>query len=337
MKDPVIVVGGGVVGLATALALRDADLPVQVIERNPAPAKESSWAGGGILCPLRPWAEPEAVQALYRRSRASYARWFQRLAPAGGPDPAYRESGILWRLPEGDERDRARRWLQAEGLAFEDRHDGLYCPTLGQVRPPRLGAALAAACRNAGVEIRCGVEALPWMERGRLRGLHIGGDTLCARAVVLCAGAWSGVWAGLAGLSLPVAPVKGQMLRFRLESSRDWPIHIGPGAYVIPRGDGEVIVGSTLEHSGFDKALTEAARAELHAAAAGLCPALEDAVPVQQWAGLRPGSPDGVPRIGATALPGLWLNTGHYRNGIALAPASAERLADALLWALHHG
>ena len=153
-----------------------------------------------------------------------------------------------------------------------------------------------------------------------------------AAAVVLCAGAWSGDWLQQAGLTLPVEPVKGQMLLYRMTPGWLPSIVMARGRYAIPRRDGHILIGSTLEYKGYDKRTTDEALASLRASAQALLPDLAQQSPVAQWAGLRPGSPDGVPYIGpVSSLPGLWLNTGHFRNGLVLAPASCRLLADLLL------
>lgn len=327
---PILVVGGGVIGLATALALQDRGLRVGVIEAGSQPAAQASWAGGGIVCPLRVWEEPAAVQSLFRASRQAYPAWAESLRRRSGIDVEWRQTGIEWRLPE-EALAAAEAWHRDEGLPFQRDTDRLWSPSLGQVRNPRLGKALVAALAAAGVPLRLGSPAQLWIEQGRVRGLICEGEPLAAAAVVVAAGAWSGQLLAAGGVRLDVQPVKGQMLRLASPGSGRRPVTVGEGAYVIPRADDQVLIGSTVEHAGFDTRPTPEARLQLRAAAEALCPWLRDAPLLQHWAGLRPGSPQGLPAIGPGPLPGLWLNTGHYRNGLALAPASAARLAERLL------
>lgn len=329
----VLVLGAGVIGLATALALRERGLAVTVIEAAERPAAQASWAGGGILCPLRIWEEPAAVQSLFRASRETYPAWADALHRRSGIDIEWRPTGIEWRLPAAA-LAAAEAWHRDEGLPFQREADRLWSPTLGQVRSPRLGKALVAALAAAGVPLRLGSPAQLWIEQGRVRGLICDGTPLAAAAVVVAAGAWSGELLAAAGLRLDVQPVKGQMLRLASPGSAARPVTVGEGIYVIPRADDQVLVGSTVEHVGFDTRPTPEARERLRTEAEALCPWLRDAPLLQHWAGLRPGSPEGVPSIGPGPLPGLWLNTGHHRNGLALAPTSAERLAGALAAAL---
>lgn len=149
---------------------------------------------------------------------------------------------------------------------------------------------------------------------------------------VVAAGAWSGDLLSDLGLNLPVAPVKGQMILYKREPDFLPAMVLAKGRYAIPRKDGHILVGSTLEHVGFDKTPTDAALASLKASAEGLLPGLADAEVVGRWAGLRPGSPEGIPFIGEVPEhPGLWLNCGHYRNGLVLAPASCELLKNLML------
>lgn len=326
----VLVLGAGVIGLATALSLHERGIRVAVVEAAERPATQASWAGGGILCPLRVWDEPSAVQQLYRRSLARYPAWVQALHQRGGLDPEWRCTGVEWRLPSAD-LDQAEAWHRAEGLPYQREPERLWSPTLAQVRNPRLGRALAATLAAEGVPVQLGDAAALWVEAGRIRGLRVSGAPWHAEAVVVAAGAWSGQILAAVGLGLEVAPVKGQMLRVASSGSRDRPVTVGESVYVVPRADDQVLVGSTVEHVGFDTRPTEDAGRHLRREADRLCPWLQGEDVLQHWAGLRPGSPGGVPHIGPGGMPGLWLNTGHYRNGLALAPASAEQLAEQLI------
>lgn len=157
-----------------------------------------------------------------------------------------------------------------------------------------------------------------------LSSVEIRGDK-----VLLAAGAWSGELLKPLGLELPVVPVKGQMILYKCAADFLPRMVLAKGRYAIPRRDGHILIGSTLEHSGFDKTPTDEAQESLRASAAELLPELADMQPVAHWAGLRPGSPEGIPYIGPVpGFDGLWLNTGHYRNGLVLAPASCRLLAD---------
>jgi glycine oxidase len=166
----------------------------------------------------------------------------------------------------------------------------------------------------------------------RVTGVAVAGGGLEADAVLVTAGAWSGGLLEGVGLRLPVRPIRGQMLAFAGEPGRVRRIVLAGGRYVIPRRDGHVLVGSTLEDAGFERATTAAAREDLAAAAARIVPGLAELPLARHWAGLRPGSPDGVPWIGPVeGVPGLFVNVGHYRNGVVLGPASARLAADLIL------
>jgi len=168
-------------------------------------------------------------------------------------------------------------------------------------------------------------------DSGRVTGVLTADGVLQADEVVLSAGAWSGDLLRTLGLELPVEPVKGQMILFKCAEDFLPSMVLAKGRYAIPRRDGHILVGSTLEHAGYDKTPTEDALASLKASAVELLPALKDATVVGHWAGLRPGSPEGIPYIGPVpGHDGLWLNCGHYRNGLVLAPASCQLFTDLL-------
>jgi glycine oxidase len=155
---------------------------------------------------------------------------------------------------------------------------------------------------------------------------------ISAERIVICAGAWSGQLLNHLSIKLPVIPVRGQMILFRARPRLISRIVLSNDRYIIPRKDGRILFGSTLEHTGFDKRTTDQARNELHQVAVSMFPTLRDCPIENHWAGLRPGSPNGIPFIGShPEIKGLYFNTGHFRNGVALAPSSAHLLADIIL------
>ncbi|WP_295473147.1 glycine oxidase ThiO [uncultured Pseudomonas sp.] len=346
-RQDVVVVGGGVIGLLTAFNLAQAGQRVCLLERAEV-GRESSWAGGGIVSPLYPWRYSAAVTALAHWSQDFYPQLGARLFEHTGQDPEVHVTGLYWL--DLDDEEQALAWAQREGRPLSrvdlsavydavpvlgsGYRSAIYMAEVANVRNPRLVKSLKAALRGmTNVEIReaSAVTGLLY-EGGRITGVALGDQVLRSERVVLSAGAWSGELLKPLGIDLPVEPVKGQMILFKCAQDFLPSMVLAKGRYAIPRRDGHILVGSTLEYQGFDKTPTDEALESLKASAIELLPALAQAEVVGHWAGLRPGSPEGVPFIGAVpGFEGLWLNCGHFRNGLVLAPASCQLLTDLLL------
>ncbi len=319
-----LVVGGGVIGLASALALARSGLSVRVIDRGAGPGSGSSGAAAGIVSLLYPWEFPDALDALARRSCALYPDWSDGLARASGIDCAWRRIG----LSTHDVAPDAKAWATATGVALERRDDTLWMPDVGIVDPLALLRALEIAVREAGVVIEWDVPVDALVAKGaRIAGVRCGSIDVEAANVLVAGGAWSAALTAPLGIALPVRPVRGQVIELDAPGVLDH-IVMRDHRYLMPKPDGRIVVGSTVEEVGFDSGTTEEAAVELLEFAHGLVPATRSCPVVAQRSGLRPGSPDGVPWIGPVpGREGLWLNVGHFRNGITLAPASAELLA----------
>ncbi|WP_299314897.1 glycine oxidase ThiO [uncultured Halomonas sp.] len=351
MSD-VLIIGGGVIGMLTAWQLAEAGQTVTLLERGRC-GREASWAGGGIVSPLYPWRYSDPVSHLARFAECEYPRLVARLLEETGIDPEYRQRGLLYlRVDDGD---RAFDWAHRFGKPLEvvgadaiyakepwlveGIEAGLWMPTLGSIRNPRLCQALRARLSTLSrvtLEEGLAVEGV-CVEQGRVAGVETSRGRFTAGQVVLCGGAWSGVLLDRLGVALPVRPVKGQMMLFRtppMAKGRQLleRVVLADGRYLIPRGDGRVLIGSTLEEADFDKTPTEEARESLRQSALAMIPALADCPIEHHWAGLRPAAPDGIPFIGEVPeIPGLFVNAGHYRNGLVLAPASSRLMVDMLL------
>jgi glycine oxidase len=343
----VVIVGGGVIGLLTAFNLASEQTKVTLLDRSRV-GQESSWAGGGIVSPLYPWRYSSAVTALAHWSQDFYPHLSQRLLAQTGLDPEVHTTGLYW-LDLEDE-PQALEWAARENRPLssvelsavrdavpvlgEGYSRAIYMADVANVRNPRLVKSLKAALlAMPHVELREHCEVSGFVRQGeRILGVSTGAGDVLGDRVVLAAGAWSGELLATLGVTLPVEPVKGQMILYKCAPDFLSSMVLAKGRYAIPRRDGHVLIGSTLEHEGFDKTPTSVALESLKASAIELLPALAGAEPVAHWAGLRPGSPQGIPYIGP--LPGhegLWLNCGHYRNGLVLAPASCQLLTDLLL------
>lgn len=342
------IVGGGIIGLLTARELANAGASVIVLEAGDC-GRESSWAGGGIVSPLYPWRYAEPVTALASAAQMVYPVLCEQLHQRTGIDPEWQRSGLLlldvadqnealaWSLQRG----RHGQALTGAAIAADqpDLHEhvlqAICFPDVAQVRNPRLMQALRADLLQMGVEIRERTPVSGWLEqRGnqRIVAAQTAAGPVPAGQFVICSGAWSTALLTPLAVELPVQPVRGQMLMFAAHRHRLQRIVLRDGRYLIPRRDGRILCGSTLEHVGFDKRTTEPARESLWQSALTIMPSLRE-VPIElQWAGLRPGSPRGIPVIGRVpSRDNLWVNAGHFRNGIVLAPASARLLADQLL------
>lgn len=343
MTTDFLIVGGGVVGCATALELATAGARVALLDRGTLGC-ESSWSGAGLLYPLLPWDYRPEVTRLTTWGRALYPEWIARARAASGIDPQYIESGLLV-LPPYD-RDRAVAWAAAHHETLAEvsprlvepavRHAGpaLWLPQVAQVRNPRLLRALRGALVKRGVSIHEGVEVSALQRTGaKLDTVRArNGSSYSADQVIVAAGAWTPQVLGASGAGLDIRPVRGQMLLYKTDTVILRRIVLTEGTYLIPREDGHILVGSTLEEAGFDKSVTEEAYQALKQRAESVLPQLKGLEPVRQWAGLRPGSPDNIPVIGRhPEIDNLWVSSGHFRYGVTMAPASARLLGDLLL------
>jgi glycine oxidase len=313
-----------------------------VLERGSV-GQEASWAGGGILSPLCPWDYPEEVTRLASRSAAMFADWTHELHEATGIDTEYEQSGMLV-LPPCDV-ERAQQWCASHYVPLQKvaqadcevqaSGDALLLPQVAQVRNPRLLRAMRKRVEMLGGRIieNCAVREVV-AEGARVRRLLTSCGEFVADGYVVTAGAWSREVLGQHALQLDIRPVRGQILLFKFDVPPLRHVILQKDLYLIPRRDGHLLVGSTLEDAGFDKQPTEAAREELQRRAQILLPQLRGMPMVQQWAGLRPGSPHNIPTIGRHPhLENLYLNSGHFRYGVTMAPASAEILLNELLGA----
>ncbi len=334
-----LIVGGGVAGLATAQRLLEQGNSVMLLERG-ALARESSWAGGGILSPLCPWDYPEEVTRLTSRAAAEFPAWTAALHDATGIDPEYERSGMLL-LPPFDAMA-AQQWcaahkVQLQQVAVTDTlpagsGQALLLPEVAQVRNPRLVQALRQQVLLLGGKIveQCAVQGLLG-EGGRVRALATSCGEQRAGRYIITAGAWSKEVLGEYALRLDIKPIRGQMLLFKFAAPPLRHIVLQEGMYLIPRRDGHLLVGSTLEDVGFDKSITQEARDSLWQRAQHLLPALRGMPLLQHWSGLRPAAPGNIPTIGRhPQLENLYLNSGHFRYGVTMAPASVEILLNEL-------
>jgi len=344
MSD-ILIVGGGAIGLLTARELVRSGAEVTLVERE-ATGREASWAGGGILSPLYPWCSAPAVTALSLWSQRQYPRLCTELREESGIDCEHTVGGLL--VLEPDEPDRARSWGRQHQVRIEsvpgDRLHTLvlglgprcevacWLPEIARIRNPRLLKALRRSLVGR-VSIREQEEVLALVvDSGRAVGVRTRRGVLAADRVLVCAGAWTGKLFEPLGSRPAIEPVRGQMLLFRAAPGQLAPVVLFRDRYLIPRQDGRILIGSTLERTGFVKATTIEAEKDLYRAAVELLPLLAS-VPVEHhWAGLRPGAPEGIPYIGVyPGIRGLYCNAGHYRNGLVTGLASARLAADLLL------
>ncbi|MDD2701393.1 MAG: FAD-dependent oxidoreductase [Sideroxydans sp.] len=327
MSKRFIVIGAGAVGLSTAQALLQDGVEVTVLERGEL-GQEASWAGGGIMSPLCPWDYPEEVTRLALLGMARFEHFTSELTDKTGVDTEYQRCGMRV-LPPLDQK-KASEWCDAHGMRYVLADDSIFLPEIAQVRNPRLLRALRERVLQLGGRIveQCEVQAIDSKE-GRVQQVATSQGDFKADDYVLTAGAWSKALLGEHSQHLDIKPIRGQMLLFKFDVPPLPHILLQGDMYFIPRKDGHLLIGSTLEDVGFDKSTTEAARDAMLQRAISLLPALQGMPVVRHWAGLRPGSPGNVPTIDRhPALENLYINGGHFRYGVTMAPASAEVLLN---------
>jgi glycine oxidase len=348
-RADVLVVGGGVIGCALAAELAARGRDVIVLERA-EPGAEASGAAAGMLAPQSEARSRDAFFDLALESRGLYASWARGLEQETGVDVGYRRTGLL-HCDFGDASGQGLAtqiaWQRAAGLDVaalrsqeipaeiagrlsSEVSGAAYFPEECVVDPRRLTRAAWLLAERRGVRVRTGVEVLGFrVEAGACRAVETRDGAILANAVVDAAGAWAKFESSLP-LSVPVEPVRGQIVELRLRERPLPTILSCDDVYVVPRADGTVLLGSTVEHVGFRKEVTAGAVERLIAAATRLMPEIAGARFVTAWSGLRPATPDGLPILGPCRVPGLFFAAGHFRNGILLAPVTALAVADAV-------
>ncbi|MDQ6961876.1 MAG: glycine oxidase ThiO [Mariprofundaceae bacterium] len=345
-KQKVLIVGGGVIGCMTAWFLHRLGAEPIIVERGRV-GQEASWAGAGILCPIQPWLYPDSFTRLIEHSLNMFETVQADIENLSGISTQWLKSGLL--IPSfGDDEDvsKAMAWskkfdwsfqhLNAEEaqqdtpLLSKNVQDALLWPDIAQVRNPRLLQALQQIMKQLSIPQLENSEVDTLLTKNnKVSGVALkGGERLDADAVLLAAGSWSGDLAKQWGIRLDVQPVKGQIALLKTKPKRLTRIVKHHSAYFVPRSDGRILVGASMELAGFERGTTTHEIEKLLQAVEYLMPDLKDAEIEHQWMGFRPGSPDGMPYLGPVkSVSGLWVSSGHYRNGVALAPLSADLMS----------
>ncbi|HXN24087.1 MAG TPA: glycine oxidase ThiO [Candidatus Dormibacteraeota bacterium] len=342
----VAVIGAGIIGSAIAWEIAQQKLRVAVFDRQ-QPGREASWAAAGILSPAPENATGIAMVPLGRASLAAYPQFVAAVEEASNQTVGFRSKGTIQAFFA---RDAVREMstiitlhhglgLAAEPLRIEDaralepelsedvRATALR-PNEGSVDNRTLTSAIVLAADRAGAQFRCGLEVTALVRDGnRCTGLVAGGRRVNAGRVVLAAGCFS---SGIEGVKqyAPVKPARGQMVALRSASVKIERVLWSERIYVVPRDDGRLVVGSTVEYAGFKKEVTAGGLEEILSAALEIVPAFKGALVEETWSGLRPDSPDHLPIIGPTDIEGLLVATGHFRSGILLAPITAKLIRE---------
>jgi glycine oxidase len=345
----VLIIGGGVMGCSVALELQRPGVEVTVLERS-IPGAEASSAAAGILAPQAEATGPGPFLELCLDSRARYPAFVKRVEELSGLEVGYRESGVLRMAAENrelGELEHTVKWQRERGLRAElltlnqaralepQLSEGLTgaarFPDDHQVDNRLLVRALSMAAARLGVRFATGFVRGVASAGGRATGVDLDGTTLEANAVVVAAGSWSGLVQGSAVDPRVLRPMRGQMVQLLTRLPLLSHVVFSHHGYLVPRADGRLIAGSTMERAGYEKHVTAAGLQKILTMAIGLCPALAEAPVTESWAGLRPFTEDQLPILGPGPLAGLFLATGHFRNGILLAPVTAHLIAEQVL------
>lgn len=322
----VVIAGGGIIGVSLARELRKHGASVLIVERS-EPGREASYAAAGMLAYLDPML-PEALRPLARASAALYPEFVHEIEDESGMKVDLRTQGTIVFAGAADATGSGIsecRPLSTDELARLEPKlaysgEAAYWTPEGSVDPRALIAASVKAAKHRGVDIASGSAVIEVeVTEGRAVAVKTAKTRYAASAVVNCCGAWAGE---VGPQRFPTRPVKGQMLCVIAHRLLKHVVR-APEVYAVPRSDGRILIGSTLEDAGFDKRVAPDTIQQLHQAASNLVPELGEARMLETWAGLRPGTSDALPLLGATSIRNYFVAAGHYRDGILLAPVTA--------------
>jgi glycine oxidase len=345
-KFDVAVAGGGVIGGAIALEVSRAGMRVGVFDRQ-QPGQEASWASAGILSPAPESPAMIAMVPLGKMSLALYPEFVVQVEEISGMNMGFRSKGALEALFSGDAKAelstiialhhglglkaeplRAADARKLEPALSEDVEAAVLRPDERSVDNRILTSAVLEAARRSGAEIFAdnGVKAI-WREGQRCAGLILQNEKVEATWTIIAAGCFSAAIDGIAAYA-PLRPAKGQMVALRAEDVEIERVLWGEHIYLVPRNDGRILAGATVEYTGFDKRTTAGGIEKILSAAIELAPGLANARIEETWAGLRPDTPDHLPILGPTDMDGLLMATGHFRSGILLTPITARLIRE---------
>lgn len=342
----ITIIGSGAIGLLTAREFIKAGYSVSLIDKSLS-GKESSWAGGGILLPLYPWRQPKAISALVIESNKNYSALSNDLFKATQIDPEWYDCGLL--ICKNPDSELATSWCDQHEIPYKNAdssffnhlstqvNNPLWLPNIAQARNPRLLKSLKAYLLNAGVNFieNCAILDAT-IKNGQVNTLKTDKGTIDVNQLIICTGAWT---AELSKKLFPndhhapdISPVKGQMLLFDAKPETLLHMVLDNYHYLIPRRDGKILAGSSVEYTEFDKSTSNESKDKLTHFATELFPALKNFPITHHWAGLRPGTKQGIPYIDKhPEIKNLSINAGHFRNGLVMGPASAKLMSDLII------
>lgn len=342
----ITIIGSGIIGLLTAREFVKAGCSVTLIDKSLS-GQESSWAGGGILLPLYPWCQPQAISTLVLESIKKYSSLSKELFDNTQIDPEWYNCGLL--VCNNPDFDLAVDWCKQYHIPYKSADSSffntldtqlanpLWLPAIAQIRNPRLLKSLKADLLSSGVTFLENCEVTDCnIINNNIEKLSTNQGCIKVNQLIISAGAWTGK---LSKKLLPdsqytpeISPVKGQMLLFDAKPDTLSHMILHDQHYLIPRLDGKILVGSSLEYSEFDKSTSLETKEKLSTFATKLLPALKKFRLCDHWAGLRPGTKQGIPYISMhPEIKNLGINAGHFRNGLVMGPASARLMTDIIL------
>ena len=347
----IAIIGAGISGLLTALELVEQGCQISIFDQQQS-GQAASWAGGGILSPMYPWRYPQAVNTLAQYGKSMYQTWNEKLLPMTGIDFEIHDTGML--IFDEDDFDIGLNYAahyqepmqQADYLEYDALEQvnpwinpkfqhAIYFSQLSNVRNPRLLQSIICYLKQHPlVQFFEQTQIFKFQIQNQqvLSAIDQHGNKIQADQFVIATGAWSQHWQQQLELKIPVQPVQGQMVLFKIPAQWLPTMCMNKVMYLIPRQDGHIVCGSSMANCGFDTTPDAKTQQNIIDACLEMVPELAQFPIVKQWAGLRPSSPTGVPYIGAVPdVDNLWMNVGHFRNGLCMGPASAKLLAQLML------